>query len=777
MDKVCHSVFVDPRYGCDCTGQLNNPAHKFATINRAIYEVRSTRKPTATSQWTVFLSPCNFEENVHLYPFINLQGEERIGSTIIGNIYSNHLTQTTDLVELSGLTIQGQVFTELTTLGTISLFNLNLAIFNRTFCFSFEAGEIKLDSCLIQQTIAARTTANYQFYCLSTTGVVNLNVRNCRHERYFLQATIPNQTFSNILSTNINISTIINCQTSLFANNFTQLFLGLLIPYDTQFAAGFLQSHSDTLRHAFANGAGNGVSSPVVGQTYSTAFILVRKIKAANSQLEVHIHTPEVLGLPETTLNTFSSAHTVSSGTAKTKHVGWQGFKQIPEALRILDVTASNLAITVTTPNAERSMTGNASDGKLFAGRLALEILTIVNIPFTPGQAPTVPIPDNVGLVNVQQAPVILQIPFGPNLTLGQQITFVFEVPGFVLISTVPDPANPPAPGTSALLSDVNLTGQFSSIAYNVLPIKPSPNVFPPNTGAVEGISSVTFTLIAIGGSPNNISYFWRGASVPSKNNIYTPGNHSIPVPAQATTMFITAWAGGGAGGKNDKSFNPFNGGARDVGGGGGGGGAAFTLTQSVSGFSSITVDVGAGSKSAGKAGANTEVDFGTFKVIAGGGGAGANGNVNNNTAVAGGSGGLVTIFNGTTPLPSLPGLTIINGVNGGGSGLLVPSDSENTGQQGSTSATGYLGGHGGTLNANVLAAPLLSGPGGGAGGFNGYGATAGSFYLIVGEVWGTTKSGSSAAPISGAGGAGEGPNSISNIANGGDGGAIVYFS
>ena len=225
-------------------------------------------------------------------------------------------------------------------------------------------------------------------------------------------------------------------------------------------------------------------------------------------------------------------------------------------------------------------MMGAASDNKLFASRLALEILTVVNIPVTGDpQGPTVTIADNIGVVNVQQTPVKLLIPFGPNLTIGQQITFNFQLPGPVLIGTVADVNNPPPPPpavTKAMLSDSNIPGSWTSIVYDLLNIKPAPSVYA-GSGAVEGITSVTFSLTAIGGTPGNTTYFWTGVSTPAKNTLLTPGSYTVAEPAQATKLYVTTWAGGGAGGKNAGAGSSSIG---DCCGAGGGAGAAFSLTQ-----------------------------------------------------------------------------------------------------------------------------------------------------------------------------------------------------
>ena len=584
------------------------------------------------------------------------------------------------------------------------------------------------------------------------------------------------QKFSNINDSNTNINSLISFQSNLYFVTFTKHFNGLLIPYTIVNAAGSVQVHSDTLRHDFQQGAGNGVVTPTIGQSYDNAFILVYKVAVATGTLEVDIHTVEVLDLPETTLNVFTSVHPATTIKVKTKHIAWHGFREIPEALVILDNS-----ITVAATNNQRSMVGNASDSKLFASRLALEVLTINNVPASGNQLPTVNIPDNVGTVNVQQAPIILLIPYGPNLTVGQQINFRFEFPGLVLIGTIADPNNPPPPPppfTTAVLSDINLAGNYNYVAYNILNIKPPPSVLPPNTGIIEGISSVTFTLFAVGGQMGkDITYFWKGTSVPAKNNLYGPGNYTIAVPSGASSMFVSAWGGGGAGGKNDLDFQAGIG-VSEAGGGGGGSSAAFTLTQTISGFSSITVDVGAGSKSAGNNGGDTTLTFGNFSIIAQGGGAGGNGDIEEQSPAAGGTGGTVSFLQNQKPISSISGVKVYNGAVGGAAGPIAgPGGYTSRGQTGSISITGYSGGIGGLVDDDIVGTVLLSGPGGGAGGFNGQGAGAGSYYLIIPDIWGVTYSGYSSVSMSGAGGAEKAPHSIANIANGGDGGSIVFFS
>ena len=487
MSKVCHSVRVDSKYGNDLRAEPNDFDKPFKTINSAIAYIRLNKCSDKNNIWTIFISPCLYKEDVVVYPFINLHGMDETGTIICGTI-STHLKRTSDEVEVQELTLIGEVIK--TGSGQLDLSGLNIVTYGTPINIS--AGQIKLDACVLTQTVVSNTNAT--FYNISGTDAVNVNVRDCQHVRLVKSQITPSVVIANVSNTNSNNDTVISFQGNLYTNTFNQLFLGLLIPYDNNPAAGLFQAHSDTLRHEFVNGAGNGLQVPITGQTYTTAFVLARKVVAPGQELEVHIHTIEVLNLPEIGFNVFSSVHTAVSEKAKTKHIGWQNFRELPEALVVAD--GSNV-LTVVSMRAERSMTGSASDNKLYASRLALEIIGIVNLVGSDNpQGPSMVIPDNVGFVDVLQSPVMLSIPFTSNLILGQQVTFNFRIGGPVLITTAPDTLNPPPAGTTAVLTDNNIPGTWTSIVYNLLNIKPFPSTYSPTTvGAVEGISSVTFTF------------------------------------------------------------------------------------------------------------------------------------------------------------------------------------------------------------------------------------------------------------------------------------------
>lgn len=765
VEGVCHSTRVDSKFGSDKHGKLNTLDKPFSTIKAAIKKISKKECPSATERWIIFLSPCTFPEDVKVRPFIDLHGMDRTASVIKGKIDARKLHKSTDQVELKELTVEGNIEKPGSSKGSLTLFEVAVNNMKNIASFSVNAGSFTADSCAISQETNSGRPA--PFYIISEDAEVKAVIRNCRHERVVTGQVMPRTVVPNYSYQSTNVKSTVTSKANIFVSRFTRVFLGLLIPYDANVAAGTFNSHSDTLRQVFDAGAGNNVRPAVIGLTYVTAFVLLRKILAVGKTLEIHIHTADILGIPEKTLNTFASAHTELSGKAKTKHTGWQGFREIPDSIII---TGSN-SITVAGVNQERSMTGAASDNKLFASRLALQTLTIIDIPPDGNlQGPSVTIPDNVGFVNAEQAPIILLLPFGPNLTIGQQVTFRFEVPGPILIATTPDPDNPPPFNTNAMLQESNIPGTWQAIVFNILPIKPPQNLYPAGSvGIVEGVSSATFTLVSVTFNGTFTTYLWKGVSTPSKGTVFGPGKSTVTVPSGAQNMTIIAWGGGGAGGRNGGPDGDTN---SDSAGAGGGSAAGFQITTPASGISSVGFIIGQGSKTAGQAGIATQVSFSNTVIVANPGQAGGEGITFSGPAIGGIGGDVIFSVNGViTPPPA--NLMIFNGVSGGNAGPLM-FEGISTGNQGTTSATGYLGGFGGSIRASGGAS--VSGPGGGAGGFNGRGATAASFIPRFGG-YRATNDGADADAQSGAGGAGEGPASVSGIANGGDGGAVIFFT
>lgn len=784
--KICNSTRVDSKYGNDENPKekLNTLDNPFATITAAIEAIHKYRNPTICSKWIIFIDPCVHKEDIELRPFIDLHGLDREGTIIQGIVNASKLTNSSDEVEIKELTIRGYIQKPVTSKGILSVFDIiifdTLEVNNRSSTFDIAAGSFMADSCAIFQN--SSSTKDSTIYRLHSASHVEIVVRNCRHERIITSKVRKGTLISNFLISSTNDRTNVTSKSNIFLSRFSRKFKGLLIPYNCNLAAGNFNSHSDTLNHIFEKGAGTGLLPPIDGQTYNNAFILLRKIAAEGKNLETHIHTANVIGLPENILNTFTSVHTRNSGRAKTKHVGWQGFQEIPEVFIIDDENS----ITVRDAKEDKSLTGAASDAKLYAGRLTLSTLTIIDLPLNPPLGPVVNIAADVGFVNVEQAPTQLFLPTGLIVTPGQQVTFRFEAPGPTLISLPPSTL---PPNITFSLQDTSLpsSGKFTAIVYTPLGFRPSPSIYnAPSTGFIINAASVMFTLYRETRG-NNINYIWKGVTTHRLPLTFGTGQVSILVPEGATSITILATGGGGAGAL------PVFVGQSQIGdaifylaGGGGGSAGTFLLTTSVAGIGSITANVGAGATDADPKGGDTTISIGDLTLIAGGGFTGAqtqlvNRNPPNTIGGGGGAGGVVSVQGGG-PLP--PGITIINGVSGGGAGVLEVATftaKRSTGFPGSDEpVSGNKGGAGGFIDTSIVLTANVGvrGPGGGGASFLSPGATPPSLTIVSSfpeTIFSISNRGASPLPNSGAGGA-ENFYPPAPVYNGSDGGLYVFF-
>ena len=206
-----------------------------------------------------------------------MYGQDRSGSLIIGKVNAKKLYNSSDEVELKQLTIQGYIEKHSTSKGLLNLDSVNINTINN-IPLQISAGQIKTNNCLIKQQISAKTKSDISYYLITGSSVVNINVKNCRHELVFMPQTYNGQKFSNISYSDTNTNSLVSFQSNLYFVTFIEHFNALLIPYNIVNAAGSVQVHGDTLRHDFQQGAGNGVKTPIVGQSYDNAFILVYKI-------------------------------------------------------------------------------------------------------------------------------------------------------------------------------------------------------------------------------------------------------------------------------------------------------------------------------------------------------------------------------------------------------------------------------------------------------------------------------------------------------------------
>ena len=259
MSKSCNSAFVNPKTGSDKTGQINDKQYPFRTIAAATNAINEAKKCHENGKWVIFLAPCLFEENVRTQPNIFLHGADRSATIICGSVSIRNLKNPEDSCELKELTIIGQIVTSSQSHGELALFEVNVIAPDSHSPFDLRCGQFKLDSCVIVQSINAAYESRYQFYHLHGTESISLNVRNCRHERRVKGVTRQGQIFSSIFYNSPNPESVVSFQSNLYFNTFDRYFIGLLIPYDSQDAAGHFQSHSDTHRHFFAQGAGTGL--------------------------------------------------------------------------------------------------------------------------------------------------------------------------------------------------------------------------------------------------------------------------------------------------------------------------------------------------------------------------------------------------------------------------------------------------------------------------------------------------------------------------------------
>lgn len=786
----CHSARVDPEFGRDSEGQLDNLEQPFRTIDYTIKIIIKKGNPGLKNRWIIFLAPCTFKENVKLYPFIDLHGEDRLGSIIQGNLDASLIAKATDQVEIKELSTLGKIIKK-SGLGLVSLFDVTAQTCSRKL-FNFESGELRADSCTFTQLLNKNQTA--AFYKFSGIQTLNVTIRNCRHVRDVNVQILPGVKLSNFLVSSLGFEA--TSKANIFINNFNQPFSGVLIPYNLELAAGSLNAHSDTFRQAFKAGIGiPGVVTPVPGLTYSTAFILLRKISAPGMSLEAHVHTADVIGLPEGQLSTFASVHTATSGRAKTKHTAWQGYIETPESL----IVGPGTDITVDPVNfsqPERSIIGAASDVKLFVGRSIYQRQKIITV--------SAQVNSDAGIVDIlsnQLNPLTFQTisePISANWVAGDQITVRLPTPVLALIQAVN--GTPPLNSITKIgVTDVSLdaTRSYPVILYTSLPIAPPPILTPgyPNNlpPVIFNVAQIQFTLDELVALPP-ISLVWSGVTTHKQMNtptnqgnirsFFTPGTYSFPMPSGFTSMTILAWGAGGGGGNSSLNILTLN----TASAGGGGSGAGFIYTPDISplGAATVVVVVGTGG-GLQQNGGDTQVAFYVNNIavqssIAHGGSTGADGDPSLNSLAEGGSGGGVEFLN---PLPQPPPSTmqIFAGTNGGNSSIVVNAFTTGPGDDGQASTTGYLGGKGGNIvqgTGDPAHFVLMSAPGGGAGGFNGVGSSAGTFAInsevVILNIWEAVGNGSPTPPNSGAGGAGQGPRNVDVIGSGGNGGVVIFF-
>lgn len=195
-----------------------------------------------------------------------------------------------------------------------------------------------------------------------------------------------------------------------------------------------------------------------------------------------------------------------------------------------------------------------------------------------------------------------------------------------------------------------------------------------------------------------------------SATGTYTP-------TAGTSSVVVHIVGGGGAGGGAPAT------GAGQVSVGGGGGGGAWSVSRLTSGFSGVTVTIGAGGTGVSGANGNSgsASSFGALIVVGGGGGGNAGGAATVSSAAAGGGGSVTTAGNVlfTAGTPGSPGFTqaahgMFGGI-GGASPYGVPSAAATGNSNGIGANTGHGAGGGGACS-NSGSQPAFTGGDGSAG-------------------------------------------------------------
>ena len=248
-----------------------------------------------------------------------------------------------------------------------------------------------------------------------------------------------------------------------------------------------------------------------------------------------------------------------------------------------------------------------------------------------------------------------------------------------------------------------------------------------PSSGNVTTWSTATASLPAsrtqFGATVwNNRLYVVGGYTGTQNQLVYgTSGSSSFTVPTGISSITVKAWGAGGSGGNGSSSTGT---------GGAGGGGGFAQATLSVTGGTSLTVNVGSGGTKASAAsnggyggGFSAVLNGATYLVQAGGGGGGGGTyGTSSGSGGAGGAGGGATAVAGSAGT----GTATVGGAGGAGSTSAGSAGSAGTGGSAGYTGAANLGGDAGGSGATCSTAVTTRGGNGGTGG-GGKGGTAGT--------------------------------------------------
>ena len=255
--KRCHVVYVDPQYGNDCTGKVQNPDCAFQTYAAAVAAILDrSERPAEFDRWLVKLSNCTFNEDIYLYSWIDIEGESRQGTIINGQVIARSQLKINTETYVSNLTVHppnssavyfdtegSALFNNVRLLRTVPVTSLS-----DNYLVQILRGSLTIVDSIA--TLISAASPIIAMYSVSEDGLVNLVIRNTRHI-LTVTAYQSNNQISYIRHTNTNTDSSILSKVNTFEGTFPDTF----VKYDhllSREGAGKIKSHHDSLKFLFS---------------------------------------------------------------------------------------------------------------------------------------------------------------------------------------------------------------------------------------------------------------------------------------------------------------------------------------------------------------------------------------------------------------------------------------------------------------------------------------------------------------------------------------------
>lgn len=255
--RRCNVVYVDPKYGNNCSGRLQDLKCAFKTYSAAVKAIlENPDEPSQFNRWLVKLSNCTFNEDITLYSWIDIEGESRQGTIIEGQIIAgNELAINTENYT-ANLTVHppdsSAVYFD--TEGS-SLFN-NVRLLrtvtttseNDNYLVEILSGNLTIVDSIA--TLISGSAPKIAMYAISGDGLVDLIIRNTRHTLTITDYT--DTEISYIQHQNSNPNTSILSKVNTFEGSFPDIHVIYNHLLSIQ-AGGKLSSHHDSIRFSFVD--------------------------------------------------------------------------------------------------------------------------------------------------------------------------------------------------------------------------------------------------------------------------------------------------------------------------------------------------------------------------------------------------------------------------------------------------------------------------------------------------------------------------------------------